>query len=258
MKHLSRFIVMAAVLINPVVTHAAKCELSVNRVDETTGERILETKFDAVITSLSFRPSEANGSIAVRYEGGRRYLAVRFDAIDHFPLPPHLAVHPDPSWDPTYRDFLDSLLGDTAIFPAGSTVRLDLDDQTSVTLATEKHLRVRTHYALPGKSVSERTRSGSTKKLAGFLAKVAGAGSTTSGDASRYYSVGTKATILYPIDAEAENILSRASVISLRLESRDRYYDLAYRTTREFVGWSGKSYLKIRDAMQCIDQAVKG
>ncbi len=261
MRNLSRFFVLAAVLISPAMTNAAtsKCEFSVNTIDETTGERTVQTEFDSVITSMSFRPSEANGSIAVGQQGGQRYLAVKFDAIDHFPLPPELAVHEDPSWDPTYRDWLDGLLGDTAIYPAGSTVRLDLDDQTSVTLATEKNLRIRTHYAEPGQSVSaNRGTNKAAKKFVGFLAKMAGEDINTSADASRYHSVATKATIRYPIDAEAGDILRRAAVISLRLESRDRYYDLAYRTTREFVGWSDKSYLKIRDAMQCVDEAVEG
>ena len=46
-----------------------------------------------------------------------------------------------------------------------------LDDQTSVTLARDQHLRVRTHYAEPGQSVSSRnSKTKSAKKLVGFLA----------------------------------------------------------------------------------------
>jgi hypothetical protein len=261
MKNLPGLIVIVTVLGIPGAVHAAKsaCEFSLNTVDEQTGERIIQTEFDPVITGMSFAPSEATGAISVLLTGGQKYLAIKFDAIDHFPLPDQFADHEDPNWDPAYRDFLDSLLGDTAIFPAGSKVRLDLDDQTSVTLAREQHLRVRTHYAEPGGSVSSRSsKTKSAKKLVGFLAKMAGEDVNTNADASRYYTVATKAILKFPIDDESADILGRAAVTGLRIEARDRYYTMGYRTARYFVGWSSKSYLKIQEAMNCVDAANKG
>jgi len=260
MKTLPVLFLIAATLSNSGLAYAAKskCELSQNTVDESTGERTIQTEFDTVTTSMSMGQSEANGAISALLLGGQKYLAIKFDATEHFRLPEEFAGLEDPSWDPAYRGFLDGLLGDTAIFPAGSTARLDLDDQTSVTLARDKHLRVRTHYAEPGQSVSSRNSNTKTaKKLVGFLAKMAGEDVDVNADASRHYTVATKAVLKYPIDAEAEDILKRAVVTGIRIEARDRYYTMTWRSTsRQIVGWSDKSYLKIRDALQCIDEAA--
>lgn len=255
MKILQGVIVAAVVVAGAESAYAAKskCEFSQNTVNATTGAKLIQTEFDKVITSMSFRPSEAIGAISVLQDGERRYLVVRLEAIDHFPLPADLGIYEDPNWHPEYRDWLDSLLGDTAIFPAGATVRLDLDDGSAVYLARENDLRVRTHYAEPGQSVTNRDSSTKALKgLVGFLAKSAGTDVDTDGDASRYYSVQTKAVLRYPIDAESEDILSRANVTGMRIESRDRYYVMGYRTTREFVGWSEKSYGKIKEALNCV------
>jgi hypothetical protein len=79
----------------------------------------------------------------------------------------------------------------------------------------------------------------------------------TNADASRHYTVATKTVLKYPIDAEAEDILKRAAVTGIRIESRDRYYTMTWRSTsRQIVGWNEKSYLKIRNALQCIDDAA--
>lgn len=259
MKNLTGLIVIAAVLANSGLAYAAKskCEFSQNTVDKTSGEKIIQTKFDKVVTIMSFGESEAQGAISVILTGGQKYLAVRFDAMDHYQLPDQFAGLEDPSWDPAYRGFLDSLLGDASIFPAGATARLDLDDQTSVTLTSDQHLRVRTHYAIPGQDPQHRDKKQkSAKKLIGFLAKSLGEDIDVNSDASHHYTVTTKVVLKYPIDAKSEEILKRAVVTGMRIEARDRYYTFGWRTSQQFVGWSKKSYLKIRDAMQCIDEAA--
>lgn len=260
MKTLPALVVIAAILGTSGLAYAAqsKCEFSQNTIDEVTGERTIQTEFDTVTTAMSMGQTEANGAISILMTGGQRYLAIKFDATEQVRLPEQFAALPDPSWDPAYRDFLDELLGDTAIYPAGSTARLDLDDQTSLVLARDHHLRVRTQYAEPGQSVSSRSSTTKTaKKLVGFLAKMADADVDVNSDATRHYTVETKAVLKYPIDAEAEDILRRAAVTGIRIESRDRYYAMTWRSVqRQIVGWSDKSYLKIRDAMQCIDEAV--
>lgn len=261
MKTLPGLILVAATLSTSGLAHAkSKCEFSQNTIDAATGERIIQTEFDTVTTAMSMGQTEANGGISILMTGGQKYLAINFDATEQIRLPDEFADLPDPSWDPKYRDFLDRLLGDTAIFPAGSTARLDLDDQTSVVLVRDRNLRVRTQYAEPGQSVSSRSSNTQTaKKLVGFLAKMADAEIDVNADATRHYTVETKAILKYPIDAEAEDILRRAAVTGIRIESRDRYYSMMWRSTmRQIVGWSDKSYLKIRDAMQCIDEAVGG
>jgi hypothetical protein len=259
MRTLIGLLAIAVIVANSESASAAdKCDFSMNSIDDATGERVIQTEFDKVITSMSFAPSEATGAISILSKGGQKYLAIKFEAIDHFPLPSDIAAVEDPNWHPDYLAFHDSLLGDTAIYPQGSTVRLDLDDQTSISLAMEQHRRVRTHYAEPGGSVSSRNSSTKTaKKLVGFLAKMASADVSTDGDASRYHSVGTNTVLQYPIDAESEELLKRALVVGMRVEARDRYYVMGYKTTRGFVGWSDKSYEKIRNAINCVADAAE-
>ena len=67
----------------------------------------------------------------------------------------------------------------------------------------------------------------------------------------------TRVVLEYPIDSASESILNRASVTSMRIESRDRYYTLGWRSTKDQVfSWSKKSYLKIRDALQCVNKEI--
>ncbi len=259
MKKLTGLVVIVAVLANSGLAYAAKskCEFSQNTVDQSTGEKNIQTKFDAVVTSVAVGESEAKGAISVILTGGQKYLAVKMDTMDHYQLPDKFAGIEDPSWHPEYRDFLDSLLGDATIFPAGSTARLDLDDQTSVILKRDQHLRVRTHYATPGQNPYQRDKTQKTaKKLIGFLAKALDEDIEVDSATSHHYAVPTTVVLKYPIDAESEEILKRAVVTGMRIEARDRYYTFGWRTLRQFVGWNTKSYLKIRDAMLCIDKAA--
>lgn len=261
MKNLTALVLIASALVNSGSAHAAKkskCEFTKNTVNETTGERFIQTDFDPVLTRMSMTETDTIGSIAVILTGGQKYLAVRLDLMDYYALPDHLAGLEDPSWDPTYRDFLDGLLGDATIFPDSSTARLDLDDQTSLVLTRDRHLRVRTHYALPGQNPYKRDGTQKkAKKLIGFLAKAMDADIEVESDVSRHYAVSTNVILKYPLDAEAEAILKRAAVTGMRIEARDRYYTMGYLTTRKFVGWNTKSYPKIRAAMQCVDNAAR-
>jgi len=258
MNKLKTLVLIASVLANSGMAYAAKCEFTRNTVDDTTGEKFIQTDFDPVVTRMSAGESEANGSIAVILTGGQKYLAVRLDIMDIYPLPDHLAVLEDPSWDPSYRDFLDSLLGDATIFPDGSTARLDLDDQTSLVLTRDRHLRVRTHYALPGQDPYQRDKKqAKTQKLIGFLAKAMNEDIDVKSVVSSHYAVSTNVILKYALDAEADAILKRAPVTSMRIEARDRYYTMGWRSTRQVVGWNPKSYMKISDAMQCVDQAAE-
>lgn len=264
MKKLGCLIFVAAALSGPEFTYAAKskCDFSQNTVDAATGEKIVQTKYDSLVTIMGGFESEAYGSVSVASRGGQKFLMLKLDAMDYHALPAEFAQHEDPTWDPAHRDFLDSLLGDAAVFPVGSSIRLDLDDQSSITLKTAKHLRVRTHYANPGEDPRARgTQQKVAKKLGGFLGKALSKAMEKQGfeeveedNTSPHYTVMIKAYIEYPIDAEAEAILNRAAVTSMRIESRDRYFRLGWRSTKDqLFSWYKGSYFKVRDALQCVN-----
>ena len=90
-----------------------------------------------------------------------------------------------------------------------------------------------------------------------FLAKQSFGADEVTEELSPHYTITTKVILEYPIDSASEAILNRASVTSMRIESRDRYYTLGWRSTKDKVfSWNRKSYLKIRDALQCVNKEI--
>lgn len=260
MKNLSCLLLAGTVLFGSEYAVAAKskCDFSQNSTDASTGVRTVQTDWDPLVTITMGSESEAYGSFSVISRGDQKLLAVRLDAMDYVPMPAEFAVHEDPTWDPAHRDFLDGLLGDAVIFPEGLSLRLDLDDQTSLELTKTDYQRVRTNYARPGESPKARTgQQKIAKGVMGFLAKRAFGADEVTEELSPHYTVMTRVVLEYPIDSASEKILSRASVTSMRIESRDRYYTLGWRSTKDQVfSWNKKSYLKIRDALQCVNKEI--
>ena len=260
MKNLSYLLLAGTVFFGSEYAAAAKskCEFSQNTTDASTGVRTVQTDWDHLVTIMMGFESEAYGRVSVISRGDQKLLAVRLDAMEYVPLPAEFAVHADPTWDPAHRDFLDGLLGDAVIFPEGSSLRLDLDDQTSLMLTKTGYQRVRTNYAKPGESPMATTSQQKTaKRVLGFLAKQAFDADEVTEEVSPHYTVTTKVVLEYPLDSASESILRRASVTSMRIESRDRYYTLGWRSTKDQVfSWNSKSYLKIRDALQCVNKEI--
>ncbi len=76
---------------------------------------------------------------------------------------------------------------------------------------------------------------------------------------SPHYLVQTSPVVAFPIDAESAAILSRANVTGMRIESRDRYYDLGWRDGAPGVfGRSKISYPKVARALQCVNSIAGG
>jgi hypothetical protein len=215
--------------------------------------------------SISADGSEAKslGNVAVLARDDAKFLVFQLMTGDYHAMPEQFAALEDPTWDPDHRDFLDTLLGDSVIFPAKSSLRLTLDDRSTVVLHTASHRRVRADYTVPGAVPGARGSTEKTaKKLGGFLAKaLAASGAGEDGwevveDTSPHYLVRATARLEYPLDAETEALLKRAAVISARIEARDRYYTLGRPSTQYVTTWSKKSIYKIRDAITCVDKTV--
>ncbi len=270
MKHLFGMALLATLALSPEFAYAAKCKFVQNAMDPDSGIYVVQTKWDRLVSIMSVQSIdtelEATGEVSVIGRGDERFLTLRIDTGDYYALPPELTTLPDPTWHPEYRDFLDMLLGDSVIFPAGTSLRIDLDDQTSVVLRTTEHRRIRADYTLPGHMPEARNNSEKAAKgLVGFLGKVIEktaekqgfeADETTEG--SRNYLVRSTAVLEFPLDDESADILSRAAVTSMRVESRDRYYTLGlWKTQDSVVTWGKKSYDKVRNAMQCVNNVTK-
>ncbi len=253
---------------------ANSCKYQKQSVDPVTNEKFAQTKWDKVATMSS--GGKSIGSVSAIAKGDARYLAVRIGVIDYFPFPDELTAAAvatmdedelkdyerkgaakrfraeieqleGPPENQEYRDFLDFLLGESLIIPVGSTVRLTLDDQSTLTLATTERIRERANYTQPYKAKK-------MKGFGGFLAKAAASAAGAESVVSSEYMVDGYISINYLLDAQALDVLSRAAVISLRVEARDSYYTLGKRNTQyETVSWSKKSNFKIKNALKCVE-----
>ena len=258
--------------------YAAGCKYETQSVDPVTNEKYKQTKWDKVATMFS--GGDSIGSISAIAKGDERYVAVKIGVIDYFPFPDDLRAQAvatmdedtledyekmgpvqryqaeieqleGPPENQDYRDFLDFLLGESLIIPVGSTLRLTLDDNSTVVFSTTERVRERANYTQPYKEKK-------MKGVGGFFASVASAaldaetGSETV--VSPDYMVDGYISIRYLLDAEALDLLSRAAITSLRVEARDKYYTLGTRSTQyETVRWSKKSNLKIQNALKCVE-----
>ena len=261
MKNLVSLVLAVAMLCGTHYADAKGCKVKTGEVDKSTGANLIYSEYDKLVTmfSISADGSEAKtlGNVAVLARGDAKFLVFQLKTGDYHAMPEQFAAIEDPTWDPDHRDFLDMLLGDSVIFPAKSSLRLTLDDRSTVVLHTVNHRRVRADYTVPGgRGGTEKTAN----KLGGFLAKALAASGDDGWEAveetSPHYLVRATARLEYPLDAEAEALLKKAGVISARLEARDRYYTLGRPNTQYVTAWSKKSYYKIRDALNCVDNAV--
>ncbi len=267
MKKLISLGLAVAMLCGSQYADAKGCKVITGSVDERTGAKLIYTKYDKLVTMFNMgvdnNGARSLGSVSVLARGDEKFLVFQLKISNYHAMPAQFASLEDPTWDPDHRDFLDILLGDSVIFPAESSLRLTLDDRSTVVLHTANHRRIRADYTVPGAVPRAQGNEGkAVKKLGGFLAKVLEKAAAKDGwetveeEASPHYLVRATARLEYPLDAETEALLKRAGVISARLEARDRYYTLGWRNTQNVTAWSNKSNYKIRDALTCVDNAV--
>ncbi len=256
-----------AMLCGSQFADAKACKVKTGSVDSTTGAKLVYTEYDKLVTMFNMGVDNNGalslGSVSVLARDNEKFLVFQLKTGDYHAMPEQFAALKDPTWDPDHRDFLDMLLGDSVIFPAGSSLRLTLDDRSTVVLHTANHRRVRADFTVPGGDPSASgTEEKVVKKFGGFLAKVLEKAAAKDGwemveeETSPHYLVRATSRLEYPLDAETEALLKRAGVISARIEARDRYYTLGWRNTQNVTAWSNKSNYKIRDALNCVDNAV--
>lgn len=274
---MNRFLIAictAPILFGIPLADAASCKYQTQSVDPVTNEKFVQTKWDKVATMFS--GGKSIGSISAIARGDERYLAVKIGVLDYYPFPDELRAEAvatmnektlkkyrkrgavgqykaeikqleGPPENQNYRDFLDFLLGESLIIPAGSTLRLTLDDNSTLMLSTTERIRERANYTQPYKEKK-------MKGFGGFLAKVVEAETGAERVVSSDYMVDGYISIDYLLDTEALDLLSRAAVTSLRVEARNKYYTLGTRSTQyETVRWSKKSNLKIQNALKCVE-----
>lgn len=208
---------------------AAECNYQVQSTDPGTGEKTLATEFVKVSTLMA----SVTGSVQFSSVGNQTYLVAGVRAANYFPIPPELNIdlaNSDPvkqtgRFDPRLDAVLAQLNAETGFVPAGSKLRITLEDRSVITLEAEKDVAGRSNGWKPQEGDNEGPN---------FMI---------------LSNIGAK----YPLDDAAIKALTARKAISMRLESADRYYEFASRMApQNTLTWGKKNSEQFQEALNCV------
>lgn len=218
MNKIILLIIAAAVFPAAALAQTAACRYAEESVDPVTNEKIIKTVSRAVTSVWA----SINGSIRGISRGDEKYLGVHFSAHTHYPFPTDLGISSENTelitqggkYDARLNPFIDRLQNETFFVPSGSTLRITLEDRTTVVVRTTED------FALHARVDRPRWNSNDTPH---FRVRVA---------AERQYS----------LDANALAVLMAKPAINMRLETGGQYYDFGHRRqVWHSLAWSPKT-----------------
>ncbi len=237
------FVILTALLWPGVLlAQATDCGALEESVDPTTGERSIITKWRS-LTSVGALPK---GSIRGISRGDQTFLGVHLTAATYYPIPADLDISPDDADQITHRGVFDARLNpfikelqeDSFFVPAGSTLRITMEDRTTVTVKTVEDIKIRSRVDRP------RWNNNKTPHL----------------------RVRITAELEYFVSADALATLRAKTAINMRLETQDQYYSFGRNnrffgenfwtpktnfTLKQFA-WAPKVYPAIQTVMNCV------
>lgn len=223
-------VIAIALLLGSGVTQAAECKYADRSTHPDTGAQRLATK----IVTISALMASNSGAVQAISIGDDKFLAVRLRARNVFPIPPQLNINladSDPymmtgRFDPRLDQVLDHLKRDTAFIPAGSTLRITLQDQSVIVLRSDKDSSARNQGWKP--------QSGEQNDGPNFLLL-------------------SEASAMYPLDADMIKALTSRLAVSVRMETADRYYEFANRINVQYPLTIGdKNGRQLQEAVNCV------
>ena len=223
-------VIAAAILLGCSAAHAAECKYSDQSTDPDTGVKRLATKSVNISTAMA----TSSGAVQGVSIGDDKFLAVRLNARNKYPIPPQLNINLAESdqyyrtgrYDPRLDQVLDGLKRTTAFIPAGSTLRITLEDRSVIVLASKEDGSARNRGWKP--------QSGEQNTGPNFLLL-------------------SEASALYPLDAEMIKALTSRLAVSVRMETADRYYEFASRMNIQYPLTIGeKNGRQLQEALNCV------
>jgi len=178
--------------------------------------------------------ASSSGAVQAISIGDDKFLAVRLRARNMFPIPPQLNINLADSdqykrtgrFDPRLDLVLDRLKRDTAFIPAGSTLRITLQDRSVIVLTSVKDNSASNQGWKP--------QSGEENTGPNFLLL-------------------SEASALYPLDADMIKALTSRLAVSVRMETADRYYEFASRMNIQYPLTIGeKNGQQLQEALNCV------
>jgi hypothetical protein len=201
----------------------------VRETDPSTGEQKLATKIVGVSTAMA----TSSGAVQAVSHGDDKFLAVRLRTISHYPVPPELDINlADSSWewktgkyDPRLKGVLEQHKRDAAFVPAGSSLRITLEDRSVIILHAEND------------------SAGSNRGKSPYL----------DANETPNFVINSQVSALYPLDADAIKALTSRLAISMRMETAERYYEFASRMNPKYpLTWGEKNGRQLQEALNCV------
>jgi len=230
------FLILAAQLLpGTSLAQATDCAFAEVVIDPANDVQTISTRWWPVTSVIA----SVKGAIRGMSQGESKFLGVRFTDHTFHPFPADLDISFEDKelitkhgkYDARLNPFIEELQDASFFVPSGSTLRITLEDQTTVIVKTVADYKVRSNVDRPH----------------------------WNSNGSQNFRVRTTAELQYALDAEALTVLTAKPAINMRLESRDRYYDFGHRqpfaSRHPFMtplSWSEKTNLTIQKAINCV------
>jgi len=213
----------------------AECVYAPETVDTTTGQKIVTTEWYRLSSRMMQMAAAMSTDGAVRgiVEGDTKYLGVQLRSQNLYPIPPELGVSLEKNNMFTKKGIYDERLipfdvkiqSDALVVPAGSSLRITLEDRTTVVLSSDEEVRV---------------NGSSTKPL-------------SSDNKTPHFRVTARADLKYALDDETWARLMSAAAVNMRVEAEDKYYSFGHPSTPNAANvWSDKYNGVIQGVLKCI------
>jgi len=230
------FLILAAQLMpGTSLAQDAECAFAEEVIDPATSVKTISTRWWPMTSVIA----PVKGAIRGVSQGDSKFLAVRMTAHTFYPLPADLDISAEDTelitkhgkYDARLNPFIEKLQNESFFVPGGSTLRITLEDQTTVVVRTVADYKVRSNVDRP----------------------------RWNSNGSSHFRVRVTAEPRYLLDTEALHVLTAKPAINMRLESQDRYYTFGHRqpfaSRHPFMtplSWSEKTNLTIQKAINCV------
>ena len=225
MKILIALSIIIALLSTNAVA-ADSCEYQKRFIDPVTQIKSFQTKWQ-IIAPKTYLSGTSSGDA--------KYLNVRWVITDYYP--PQKGIRKK---DPEYQTFIDHLVDDSFVFPAGSKLRVGFIDQSTFELILSESVSAPAQITEPNK---RRKTENNAKGFGKFLANAVGADEVEDKNGPNFRA-DAKADLAFALDAEIVASLSEKEMHSMRMESQDRYFYAYFNPT---------ATAKMREVLQCIE-----
>ena len=234
-------IISGLVALLTVIGHpaeAAKCKYQ-------KGEQVA-TKWASIVSSM-MNPTTL-GAVAAGLNGETVTLGVQIKTTDYYYAPDwyesELKKDNRDQYDALLKDYTSNLKNDSVVIPVGSILRITMRDRTILELTATQDIRGKADVTRPNKEREE-------KGFGGFLKSVAVAATDSDIETNRNFRADARVSIYYELTPDDLDILTRKSVLNMRVEARDNYYYLGTRDNDFNLAISEKSGLKVQSALNC-------